>query len=171
MRKKALVSFSSFIADRKDALARMKREVAQFAAAKEMFAPAYGLVNQVAKAAALDGDSHVYAEPEVYVRWDGDDADLTLRAYVTLYKVESLKEGRVPFVLEQANKLGFDFDTTSDYASENYAERTYRSNLKVGAVQVKLNITASIKDDAENCRKVQVGVETKQVPKFEIVCN
>jgi len=170
MRKKALVSMSAFIADRKAALARQKQELGEIVAVKAAFAPAYAIVNRVAQAAALDNDVYAYAEPEVYVRWEGE-IDKTLRAYINMYKIESLKEGRVPEVLALADKLGFEFAETKDYASENYAERTYRGTQKVGDVEVKLAITASIKEGAAGCRRVQVGTEIKQVPKFEIVCN
>lgn len=170
MRKTALVSMSSFIADRREALARQRKSLAEVIEHKDDFAPAYAVVNKLAKAADNSGKVYISAEPEVYEYWDGEKS-LTLRASITLQNVESLKEGRVPMMLEMAESYGFEFNDTRDWASETYAERTYRSEMKLGKVRVALRITADIASDAQACKKVQVGTELKSVPKYEIVCE
>lgn len=170
MRKTALVSMSSFIADRREALARQRKSLAEVIDHKDDFAPAYAVVNKLAKAADNSGKSYVTAEPEVWTHWD-DEKTLTLRASITLQNVESLKEGRVPMMIEMAESYGFEFNDTRDWASETYAERTYRSEFKMGKVNIKLSLTADIASDAQACKRVQVGTELKSVPKFEIVCE
>ena len=169
MRKTALVSMSSFIADRREAIASQRKALAAIQAHSADFAPAYAILNKLAKCAALDGDINVGAEPEVWEHWDGNKT-LTLRAYLTLRNVQSLKEGRVPMALAAAMTNGFAFDETKDYASEYYAERTYRGESRVGNVVIKLSIIADVASDAQACKRVQVGTELKSVPKFEIVC-
>ena len=170
MRKTALVSMSSFIADRREALARQRKTLADVIDHKDDFAPAYAVINKLAKTADNSGKVYISAEPEVYEYWDGEKS-LTLRASITLQYVESLKEGRVPMMIELAESYGFTFDGTRDYASETYAERTYSGELKLGKVRVALRLTADIAADAQACKKVQVGTELKSVPKYEIVCE
>lgn len=170
MRKPALVSMSSFIAEQKAAIAERKGKLASINAHRAEFNAAYAVANQLAKAVALDGDYYVSAEPEVTLSWDGNP-ELSLRIYANMYGVESLKSGRVPRVLEAAERLGFEFHTTDDYASEYMAERTYRAKQTVGGVDIRLSLCATIKSDAEACRKVQIGTEIKEVAKYAIVCE
>ncbi len=170
MAKKQLLSLSSFIVNRREAAARIRAEINNISRFKDDFAPAIALANRVAKAAILDGEAYMSAEPEVWFRWD-DSAECNLRVTIVLQNIESLKDGRVPHVLGVAESLGFEFNKTEDYASANYAERTFRSELQLGKVQIKLRVVADIKDGSESCRKVQVGTEIKEVAKYEIVCN
>lgn len=170
MRKPALVSMSSFIADRRESLARQRKALADVVEHKDDFAPAYAVVNKLAKVADNSGKVYISAEPEVWEHWDNEKT-LTLRASITLQNVESLKDGRVPMMIETAESYGFEFNDTRDWASETYAERTYRSEFKLGKVNIKLSLIADIASDAQACKKVQVGTELKSVPKYEIVCE
>ena len=170
MRKPALLSMSSFIATRKEELARQRAALNEVAEQKDEFAAAYAVANVVAKAAMLDGDASLNAEPSLWARWD-DTVSRTLRVYITLKNVESLKEGRVPYVLSVAEANGFEFDRTEDWTGETYASRTYRAAQMVGGVDIRLSIEADIKSDAQACRKVQVGTEIKEVAKYAIVCD
>lgn len=170
MRKPALVSMSSFIADRRESLANQRKSLALIIAHKDDFQPAYAILNKLAKTAENSGAVYLHADPEVYEYWDGEKS-LTLRAGITLQNVDSLKDGRVPMMLELAESYGFTFDGTRDYASETYAERTFSGELKLGKVRVALRLVADIAADAQACKRVQVGTELKSVPKYEIVCE
>ena len=127
-------------------------------------------MDNVAQFAGLDGEVRVWAEPEVWCGWSGEES-LTMTAYVTLVGVKSLKEGRVPATLATAMERGFEFEAPEDYAGKWSARRKYASTAKVGLVKVRLVIEADIADDAESCRKVQTGVELEPVAKYEIICD
>ena len=170
MRKPALLSLTAFVATRREEIARQRAALGEVMLNKDAYAAAYAVANVIAKAAMLDGEAHVNAEPSVWRRYD-DTYAKTLRVYITLKGVDSLKEGRVPRVLAVAEANGFEFDRTEDWTGDTYASRTYRATQSIGGVDIRLNVEADIKADAAACRKVQVGTEIKEVAKYAIVCD
>jgi hypothetical protein len=94
---------------------------------------------------------------------------LTLNA-----KVISMKDGLVPQVIKVLMDAGFNPEKTEDYVSEWTGMRTFKlsraSNDK--HVQMILNFQATVKaDEAATCRKIQIGVEVKEVPKYALECD
>jgi len=57
---------------------------------------------------------------------------------------------------------------TEDYVTEWRAERSFAFIMPDGG---RLTIEARLKEDGETCRKVQVGVETVERPKYALECN
>jgi hypothetical protein len=68
--------------------------------------------------------------------------------------------------------MGFGLESkyTIDYAEVHGASRTFKFTGKVGGVEVNVRFEANINDGSDQCRKVQVGTEIKEVAKYEIVC-
>jgi hypothetical protein len=170
MAKKQTLSISHFVADRAESLKNIRASVKRVTDNKDQFAMAYAAVNAVAKVAQLDGEVYINAEPSVWANWR-DDKEFALVASITLMNVNSLKDGRVPQVLQAAEKAGFDFDATQDYVSETYAQREFKGTGLFNGVSVRMRITAELENETPNCRRVQTGTEIKEVAKYEIVCN
>lgn len=169
-KKPALFSLSSHLAERRGDLAQARKKIADITAHQTEFAAAVAVVNVAGKVASLHGcDRYASMSTEIWAHWDGT-MDLTLRASFE-GNVSNFKEGTVPAVLEGIMAAGFEAKKTEDYASEYSAQREYRFEQKVGPVRVVLNFSAVLKEENDSCRKVQVGTELREVPKFEIVCS
>lgn len=170
MAKKQTLSISHFVADRAESLKNIRASVKRVTDNKDQFAMAYAAVNAVAKVAQLDGEVFLNAEPSVWHGWR-DDKEFALVANIILVNVVSLKDGRVPQVLQAAEKAGFDVDATQDYVSETFAQREFKGTGLFNGVSVRLRITAELQDETPNCRRIQTGTEIKEVAKYEIVCS
>ena len=170
MAKKQTVSVSKYIAGRNESIKDQRDTLARIKKHKDDFAMAFAAVNTVAKAAELDGKIWASADPEVYYRWNGE-VEMSVTAHIEMEDVASLKEGRVPATIAVAEKVGFEFDITQDYASEHYAQRAYKAVGRFNGVRVRLTLAASVADNAEACKRVRVGTEMKEVPKYEIICD
>ena len=167
-RKASTFSFTRTIAAKREDLARARLEITQLAAQSEAFAPAYAIANAIAGFAAAQGfDKYVCATPSVYSWSAGDELNLDIRFEGN---VDSLKEGPVPTVCEFILGFGLESKYTIDYAEEHGASRTFKFTGKVGGVDVNVRFEANVNDGSDQCRKVQVGTEIKEVAKYEIVC-
>ena len=170
MAKKQAVSVSKFIADRNESIKDQRNNIARIKKHKDDFAVAFAALNIIARHAELDGKIWASADPEVWYRWNGQ-VELSVSAHIEMESVPSLKEGRVPATIAIAEKAGFEFDITQDYVSESYAQRAYKAIGNFNGVRVRLTLAASVADNAETCKRVRVGTELKEVPKYEIVCD
>lgn len=164
-RTASIFSFSRVIADKRADIVRAREDVATLAAQADTFAPAYAVANTIAKfCKANDFGKYVFANPST---WSATDNNLHISIDDT---VSSLKEGAIPAILEYILSMGFESKNTKDYVDNAYASRSYNFKSKIGGVQVTLTIQADVKDDSETCKRVQTGVEIKEVAKYEIVC-
>ena len=164
-RKANIFSFARIIADKRADIVRAREDVATLAAQADTFAPAYAVANTIAKfCKANDFGKYVYANPST---WSATDNNLHVTIDDT---VSSLREGAIPAILEYVLSMGFESKNTKDYADDNFATRSYNFKSKIGGVQVTLTIQADIKDNSETCKRVQTGVEIKEIAKYEIVC-
>lgn len=167
-RKANIFSFTRTLAAKRADLARARKEVATLADHSDAFKPAYAIANAIAAfAATLGFDKHVCATPSIYSWSVGDELNLDVRFEGN---VDSLKEGSVPTVCEFIMGFGLESKYTFDYAETNGASRTFKFTGKVGGVDVNVRFEANINDGSDQCRKVQVGTEIREVAKFEIVC-
>ena len=170
MPKKQAMSVSKFLADRNESIKSMRESLARVKKHKDDFAVAFAALNIVARQAEMDGKIWASADPEVWYNWHGK-AEMSVTAWLSLSKVTSLKEGRVPATLAVAEKAGFEFDITQDHVGENYAQREFKAVGHFNGVRVRLNITAEVAENAETCKRVQTGTEIKEVAKYEIICD
>jgi len=94
-----------------------------------------------------------------------------LGVYVTArFRVSSLKSERVADILSRAEALE-GFNTSSrDYVGEEFAQREFSYEGKVGAIRARLTLSFDLPTDGEACRRVQVGTDVREVPKYEIQC-
>ncbi len=100
---------------------------------------------------------------------DGSWGEVTLNVRAR-FTVDSLKSERVAKILERAEALeGFNA-STEDCVGESYAMREFSYRSKVGAIRTRLVLSFSLPTDGEACRRVQVGTELREVPKYEIQC-
>lgn len=167
-RKASTFSFTRTLAAKREDLARARRDVVALANHSDAFKPAYAIANAIAGFAAAQGfDKYVCATPSVYQWSAGDELNLDVRFEGN---VDSLKEGPVPTVCEFIMGFGLESKYTIDYAESYGASRTFKFAGKVGGVDVNVRFEANINDGSDQCRKVQVGTEIKEVAKYEIVC-
>jgi hypothetical protein len=168
-RKANVFSFARTIAEKRQEVARVREEITTLAAQSEAFAPAYAIANALAKKAeTIEFCKSMYIRPSTYIRWNGEaDNELYIRFEDT---VESMKEGKVPAMIEAAESLGFVVEGSKDYAAEYCAYRTFKFGLSINGVTVALRLEALVKDGSEACRKVQVGTKLEEVAQYEIQC-
>ena len=168
-RKASTFSFTRTLTAKREDLARARRDVANLSNHSDAFKPAYAIANAIAGfAATLGFDKYVCATPSVYSWSAGDELNLDVRFEGN---VNSLKEGPVPTMCEFIMGFGLESKYTVDYAESYGASRTFKFAGKVGGVDVNVRFEANINDGSDQCRKVQVGTEIKEVAKYEIVCS
>jgi hypothetical protein len=85
--------------------------------------------------------------------------------------VDSLSTGTIPAIIEFILEMGLNAKKSRDYADSGCASRSYNFETKIGGVEFTLTIEANIKENSETCKRVQTGVEIKEVAKYEIVCS
>lgn len=161
MAKRKTLSVSSVLESRRESVRSQRATLAGLEKHKDSINMALAATAAVQRLA----DS-VWASAEYY-EWD-DAAHLSIHASV---KVDSLKGQQMADILGAAESVqGLEANATRDYASEDYAERSFIYRGMVGKCSVRLVIDARLPVDGENCRRVQVGTEIKEVPKYEIQC-
>ena len=168
-RKASTFSFTRALASKREDLARARRDVAELTSQAESFKPVYAIANAIAAFAASQGfDRYVSASPSVWMTWDGkSDNRLDVRFEGN---VDSLKSGPVPAICEAILGFGLEATSTSDYAADWCASRTFKFAGNFGGVRLNVCFEANVNDGSDQCRKVQVGTEIKEVAKYEIVC-
>lgn len=93
--------------------------------------------------------------------YDGFRATLRVR-------VESIKDDPLLLdILNRAVERNLVVETT-DFVSDWLVERSFRVSLPHGGV---LTIEARVASDSKTCRKVQVGTETTETPRYELRCD
>jgi hypothetical protein len=158
-------SFSRTIAEKRQDIVRARESVNALAAQSDAFAPAYAVANTIAKfCKANDFGKYMYANPS---SWGANDNSLHVSIDDT---VSSLKEGAIPAILEFILSMGLEAKNNRDYADGYCASRSFNFKTKIGGVELTVTIEANIKEGSDSCKRVQTGVEIKEVAKYEIVC-
>ena len=161
MAKRKTLSVSAVLESRRESVRTQRQTLAGLEKHKDSITMALA-----ATAAVQRLGENVWANAEYY-SWD-DSVHLTVHATV---KVDSLKGKQMADILAAAESIqGLEAKATRDYVSENFAERTFSYGGMVGACSVRLVIDATLPVDGDACRRVQVGTEIKEVPKYEIQC-
>jgi hypothetical protein len=162
MAKRKTLTVSGILADKVERAQTLRKEIAGLKSHRDALALALAATAPVQRLA----DS-CWASPEFYA-WDSA-VSLSIHARV---KVDSLKGPEMGAILAAAESIeGLEAKATEDYASENYADRTFVYRGMVGACSVRLRIEASLPIDGPACRRVQVGVEVREVAKYAIACD
>lgn len=96
-----------------------------------------------------------------------------LRVGVT-HKVTSMKEGIASAFMRSLLEAGFDIDETRDVTNSEFAQRTFEFRRPANATTTGIHLTfnASLVDSPDaTCRKVQTGVEVREVPTYQMICE
>ena len=89
-------------------------------------------------------------------------SDLT--AYIFLNDLDSFKDESLTTLLAAI------YEHTDHIEEREYAaafNKDYVANLE----GLEIRVAAYVKTDSPNCYRVQVGTETREVPKYQMVCN
>jgi hypothetical protein len=165
-RTASIFSFARTIADKRADVVRTRETINALASQADTFAPVYAVANTIAKfCKANDFGKYVYANP---TSWGVGFNSLHVSIDDT---VDSLSTGKIPAIVEFILEMGLNAKKSRDYADTSCASRSYNFETKIGGVEFTLTIEANIKDDSETCKRVQTGVEIKEVAKYEIVCS
>jgi len=87
-----------------------------------------------------------------------------MTAYVFLNELDSFKDERLTTLLSAI------YEHTNYIEERDYAacfNKDYIANLE----GLEIRVAAYVKSDSPNCYRVQVGTETREVPKYQMVCN
>ena len=165
-RKANIFSFARTIADKRADIVRTRETVNALATQASAFEPAYAVANTIAKFCESKGfGKYTYSNP---TSWGTGFNSL----HVSIDdSVDSLSIGTIPAIAEFILSMGLEATKSRDYADSSCAIRSYHFKTKIGGVEFTLTIEASIKDDSQTCKRVQTGVEIKEVAKYEIVCS
>ena len=109
----------------------------------------------------LSGAEEIKGTVHVYPYSDGE-----VSITVTMRSLPSFKCNVLASVLEYCEALNVGKASTSDMAQ--YLNRDYRFELEGNW---NLSVIAYVKSDSDTCRKIKVGVETVEQPKWEIQCD
>lgn len=88
--------------------------------------------------------------------------------------VSSMKIGIVPSLIKVLLDAGFEIEKTTDYVTEWRGSRNFifeRKDAQHVLHRVEFNAVVNDKDEQATCRKIQVGVEIKEVPKYALDCG
>lgn len=158
MAKRKTLSATRLIEQKRDSLRSLNKEVRNLEAHSNTIRAVLALTAPFEKMADY---AYGYAE----CNWGDINVIVSAR-----FNVDSLKSEKVASILARAEALeGFEA-STNDYVGESYAQREFSYSGKVGSVNANLRITFSLPTDGEACRRVQVGTEIREVPKYEIQC-
>lgn len=167
-RKASIVSLRKALTERRAQMRDMRNSVALMEKHKDEFNAALAAANAILAAGRCEF-RWAGADCSAYMGWNGEPS-LTANVNAGVM-VDELKTGPVPAMLEAALAYGLDV-REHDYAGETYASRTYMVTGPIGRVDVRMSIDAALANpDGETCRRVQVGTELKEVPKFAIICE
>lgn len=157
MAKRKTLSVSSILAVKRDSIRSIRRDLKQAEQARDSLSAVLAMTASLQRAVdSVSADVSVYSSPRLYLYLDA--------------KVDSLKGERVAKILEIAESLGFDEARSSDYASEWSASRSFHYDGTFYGVNVSAVVRFELPTEGEACKRVQVGTEIREVPKYEIRC-
>ena len=105
-------------------------------------------------------DSQLSEKDDMWLDMWGTDPCVT----VSMRGLEGFKSPRLTKVLSLLEDLG-ESQRTEDWAQ--YLNRDY--TYMVGSIKVK--VCAYVTDGSQTCRRVQVGTEIREVPKYKLECD
>lgn len=157
MAKRKTLSVSSILATKRDSIRAIRRDLQRAEAARDSLSAVLAMTASLQRAVdCVSADVSVYSTTRLYMYLDT--------------QVDSLKSDRVARILEIAESLGFNDTRSSDYASEWSACRSFHYSGECLGIDVSIEVRFNLPTDGEACKRVQVGTEIREVPKYEIRC-
>jgi len=105
-------------------------------------------------------DSQLSEKDDMWLDMWGTDPCVT----VSMRGLEGFKSPRLTKVLSLLEDLG-ESQRTEDWAQ--YLNRDY--TYMVGSI--KIRVCAYVTNDSPTCRRVQIGTEVREVPKYKLECD
>lgn len=157
MAKRKTLSVSSILATKRDSIRSIRRDLQRAEAARDSLSAALAMTAALQRAVdSVSADVTVYSNPRLFMYLDT--------------RVDSLKSDRVARILEIAESLGFDNTRSSDWVNEWSASRSFHYSGDCLGVGVSIEVRFNLPTEGEACKRVQVGTEIREVPKYEIRC-
>lgn len=157
MAKRKTLSVSSILATKRDSIRSIRRDLQRAEASRDSLSAALAMTAALQRAVdSVSADVTVYSNPRLFMYLDT--------------RVDSLKSDRVARILEIAESLGFNETRSSDWVNEWSASRSFHYSGDCFGVGVSIEVRFNLPTDGEACKRVQVGTEIREVPKYEIRC-
>lgn len=157
MAKRKTLSVSSILATKRDSIRSIRRDLQRAEASRDSLSAALAMTAALQRAVdSVSADVTVYSNPRLFMYLDT--------------RVDSLKSDRVARILEIAESLGFTETRSSDWVNEWSASRSFHYSGDCFGVGVSIEVRFNLPTDGEACKRVQVGTEIREVPKYEIRC-
>jgi hypothetical protein len=164
----AIINTAAIIEARVESLEYWKKELACLRKHQKALTKTTKHVNAV-----LARHPEIKASAWTEISYWSDTDPVKLTVSVT-HDVTSMKEGIAPAFMRSLLEAGFDVEKSTDLATDEYARRTFEF-VRPGnetMLPVKLTFTAKLLNAPDaTCRKVQTGVEIKEVPVYQLVCE
>jgi len=174
-KKQAFVSASEFLTSKRESMDYARKQLANLrrnqSAVSVAVRPINAIVGRIVK--AHEGRT-VYTSAYLSVSGYREDDDLSVEVSINLQKMLALDEPVVGFAIRELRSAGFArVGELEKIANEYNGYAQWRFDAQYGNVKVRAILRAELAEegaDGATCRKVQVGTELKEVPKFAIVC-
>lgn len=165
MAKRKTPSVSTLIAAKRERIKDTQRDISALRTHADGIRTVLSMLAPLARKVELETTANV---------WTHHDVEISLTAYA-LVTVDSMKDKALADLLEIALTIA-DSSKTNDYATEHYAQRTFRFartvQLPTGAnVELRIDIAAELKPDGDTCRRVQVGTKLVEEKIYAIACD
>jgi hypothetical protein len=175
-KKQAFVSASEFLTSKRQSMDYARKQLANLrrnqSAVSVAVRPINAIIGRIVKAhEGRNTYTHSYLTNNGY----GETDDISVEVYVSLQGMLALDEPVVGLAINLLRSAGFArVGELEKVANEynGYAKWTFDAHY--GNVTVRVTLKAELAEDGAEgatCRKVQVGTELKEVPKFMIVCE
>ena len=159
----------SAVSKAKQNLKEQRERLTKQAANLDRFAEEIAKIEAFAKVAIPKGTEYA-----IYV---GASAwSTSANVVISVKGLEGFKDVRLLNLLLLAETaLGVNFNRTADWLGGDALNRDFNGYIYPdpanGSEYIDLTISAYVKTDSPTCRKVQVGIEVQEVPKYEIQCD
>lgn len=122
--------------------------------------------NKSAMVAALNKIQKLAGKDASVVAYATSGSSLSI---VIPYEVTSIKGDKgLARMLEKLLDVAVP-QSSSDYVSDNYIERSYPFSMDVGSLSVRITVEAKVKGDGATCRRVIKNV--REVVEYGIACD
>ena len=175
-KKQAFVSAAGFMVSKREGMDYARKQLSNlrgnYSAVSVAVRPINGIIGKIVK--AHDGRA-VYHSAYINVSGYREHDDLSVEVSINLQDMLALDEPVVGFAINALRSAGFARDgELQKVATEYSGYAQWQFSAQYGNVKVRVVLRAELAEEGAEgatCRKVQVGTELKEVPKYEIVCG
>ena len=165
------VSAAQMIQSRREDVASATKNLRTMRANRAALSRSARVVNRIVslgKTLSDNCDAYVYAS----VAWDDS---VRIRGSITVGNMLSLTGPTIGKLVQAMRTAGFDRCGEPEKHADQYnANMTIEFRRESDGIRTDIPLRFELAEDGTDgatCKKVQVGVELREVPKFEIVCS